>query len=168
MNCWTPASDSDSALVLIKSIERAGDKTYKIINTFEPSCFMDIEAWKDSGTGMRPQAYYDYKKKKVEKTVERILKVFPQYKGRLKVIDSASILTFRDYLNSPDGSAYGIKQKVGQYNLVGKLPLRNLYAAGQSALLPGIVGAMMSSFIVARSILKEDQYNRFLSQNLCN
>ncbi len=164
----TPASDSDSALVLIKSIERAGDKTYKIINTFEPSCFMDIEAWKDSSTGMRPQAYYDYKKKKVEKTVERILKVFPQYKGRLKVIDSASMLTFRDYLNSPDGTAYGIKQKVGQYNLVGKLPLRNLYAAGQSSLLPGIVGAMMSSFIVARSIIKEDQYNRFLRQNLCN
>jgi all-trans-retinol 13,14-reductase len=78
------------------------------------------------------------------------------------------MLTFRDYLNSPDGSAYGIKQKVGQYNLVGKLPLRNLYAAGQSSLLPGIVGAMMSSFIVARSIIKEDQYNRFLSQNLCN
>jgi phytoene dehydrogenase-like protein len=129
---------------------------------------MDIEAWKDSSTGMRPQAYYDYKKKKVEKTVERILKVFPQYKGRLKVIDSASMLTFRDYLNSPDGSAYGIKQKVGQYNLVGKLHLRNLYAAGQSSLLPGIVGAMMSSFIVARSIIKEDQYNRFLSQNLCN
>jgi all-trans-retinol 13,14-reductase len=164
----TPASDSDSALVLIKSIERAGDKTYKVINTFEPSCFMDIEAWKASVTRMRPQAYNDYKKKKVEKTVERILKVFPQYKGRLKVIDSASMLTFRDYLNSPDGSAYGIKQKAGQYNLVGKLPLRNLYAAGQSALLPGIVGAMMSSFIVARSIIKEDQYNRFLSQNLCN
>jgi all-trans-retinol 13,14-reductase len=164
----TPAADGDSALVLIKSIERVGDKTYKVLNTFEPSCPMDIETWKDSGTGIRPGAYYDYKKKKVEKTVERILKVFPQYKGRLKVIDSASMLTFRDYLNSPDGSAYGIKQKAGQYNLVGKLPLRNLYAAGQSSLLPGIVGAMMSSFIVARSIIKEDQYNRFLSQNLCN
>ena len=163
-----PAHKGDSALALMKSIENAGGKTHKVINTFEPSCPEDFTAWKDSRTGMRPQAYYDYKKKKVEKTVERILKVFPQYKGQLKVIDSASMLTFRDYLNSPDGSAYGIKQKVGQYNLVGKLPLRNLYAAGQSSLLPGIVGAMMSSFIVVRSIIKEDQYNRFLSQNLCN
>lgn len=163
-----PAHKGDSALALMKSIEYAGGKTHKVISTFEPSCPEDFTVWKDSSTGMRPQAYYDYKKKKVEKTVERILKVFPQYKGRLKVIDSASMLTFRDYLNSPDGTAYGIKQKVGQYNLVGKLPLRNLYAAGQSSLLPGIVGAMMSSFIVARSIIKEGQYNRFLSQNLCN
>jgi len=75
---------------------------------------------------------------------------------------------FRDYLNNYDGSAYGIKQKVGQYSLRGKLPLHNLYAAGQSSLLQGIIGAMMSSFIIGRSILKEKQYNKFLNQNLCN
>ena len=37
------------------------------------------------------------------------------------------MLTARDYLNSPDGSAYGVKQKMGQFNLMGKLPLHNLY-----------------------------------------
>jgi phytoene dehydrogenase-like protein len=98
--------------------------------------------------------------------MERIIKVFPKYKNRIQVIDSASMLTFRDYLNSPDGSAYGVKQKISQYNLLGKLPLRNLYAAGQSSLLPGIIGAMMSSFIIGRTILKEEQYNKFLSKSL--
>ena len=71
------------------------------------------------------------------------------------MMDAASPLTFRDYLNSPDGSAYGVKQKIGQFNLFGRLPLRNTYAAGQSALLPGLVGAMMSSFILARKLLEE-------------
>ena len=163
-----PAYKGDSALVLMKSIEQAGENTFKIMSTFEPSCSEDTEAWKDSRTGRRPQAYYDYKQKKVERTLERIFRAFPEYKGRLNAIDAASPLTFRDYLNNPDGSAYGIKQKIGQYNLIGKLPLRNLYAAGQSALLPGIVGAMMSSFIVGRSILKDTEYDRFLNQNLCN
>ena len=60
----------------------------------------------------------------------------------MRVIDSASSLTYRDYLHNPDGSAYGIRQKIGQFNLVGRLPLSNLYAAGQSALLPGVMGAM--------------------------
>ena len=100
--------------------------------------------------------------------MERIFTTFPQYRGRLKAYDSASILTFRDYLNNYDGSAYGIKQKMGQYNLFGKLPLRNLYAAGQSSLLPGIIGAMMSSFIVGRSLIKEEQYNSFLRRYLCS
>jgi phytoene dehydrogenase-like protein len=82
--------------------------------------------------------------------------------------DSSSMLTFRDYLNSPDGSAYGIRQKVGQFNLFGRLPLRNLYAAGQSAVLPGILGAMLSSFVVARAIIDKETYNDFVNRRLCH
>jgi phytoene dehydrogenase-like protein len=74
------------------------------------------------------------------------------------------MLTFREYLNSPDGSAYGVKQKMGQFNLIGKLPLHNLYTAGQSALLPGIIGGMMSSLIVGRAVLGKEQYGKLLSQ----
>ena len=48
----------------------------------------------------------------------------------------------------------------------GKLPLRNVYAAGQSSLLPGVIGAMMSAFIVGRSIEEKEDYARFLSQRL--
>ena len=155
-----------SALVLIRSIEQTEKKFYKTINIFETSFLEHVKEWENSKTGMRPPAYQDYKKNKVENMMGRIFNVFPKYKDRIKVIDSASVLTFRDYLNNPDGSAYGIKQKVNQYNLIGKLPLRNLYAAGQSSLLPGIIGAMMSSFIIGRAILKEEQYNKFLSKSL--
>ncbi len=78
------------------------------------------------------------------------------------------MLTFRDRLNSPGGSAYGIKQKMGQFNLQGKLPLRNVYAAGQSALLPGVLGAMMSSFVVARSVIGEKKFGNFIEEGLSN
>ena len=81
-------------------------------------------------------------------------------------MDAASVLTFRDYLYSPEGNAYGIKQKRGQFNLFGKLPLVNLYVAGQSAVLPGIVGAMLSSFIVARNILGKEKLSCFIEGSL--
>ena len=71
----------------------------------------------------------------------------------MRVIDTASSLTYRDYLHNPDGSAYGIRQKIGQFNVVGRLPLSNLYACGQSAILPGVMGAMMSAFFVCRNIM---------------
>jgi len=161
-----PAYKGEPALVLIKSVEHIRDKTYKTIDAFEISFPEHVKEWEDSKTGKRPQAYKEYKKSRVDNIISRIIKVFPQYKGKLKIIDSASVLTFRDYLNSPDGSAYGVKQKINQFNLVGRLPLRNLYAAGQSSLLPGIIGAMMSSFLVGRSILDEDRYKEFLSRNL--
>ena len=85
----------------------------------------------------------------------------------LRVIDSASSLTYRDYLYSPDGSAYGIRQKIGQFNVAGRLPLSNLYAAGQSALLPGVIGAMTSAFFVCRAILGRDTFKEYLAGKPC-
>jgi hypothetical protein len=41
--------------------------------------------------------------------------------------------------------------------------VRNLYAAGQSALLPGLAGAMMSGFMVARMMLGRDAYVSILN-----
>ncbi len=161
-----PANREDTALVIMGSTEQAGGRSYHTINAFEPSFIEHVEQWKDTKTGKRPEDYQDYKKGRVDSIIRRILKVYPRYENHLNVIDSASVLTFRDYLNSPDGSAYGIKQKMNQINLMGKLPLHNLYATGQSALLPGIIGAMMSSFIVARSLLDEGKYNTFLLRNL--
>jgi len=92
--------------------------------------------------------------------------LYPQYRDEFSILDAASVLTFRDYLFSPEGNAYGIKQKMGQFNLFGKLPLVNLYVAGQSAVLPGIVGAMLSSFIVVRSLIGKEKYNRFIEGGL--
>jgi phytoene dehydrogenase-like protein len=161
-----PAYKGEPALVIIKSVEHTKDKTYKTIDAFEISFSEHVKEWEDSKTGSRPRAYQDYKRSRVNAIINRIIKVFPQYKDKMQVVDSASVLTFRDYLNSPDGSAYGIKQKVGQINLQGRLPLRNLYAAGQSSLLPGIIGAMMSSFIVGRTILDEKKFREFIFRNL--
>ncbi|RJQ13963.1 MAG: NAD(P)/FAD-dependent oxidoreductase [Nitrospiraceae bacterium] len=161
-----PAYKGAPALVLIKSVEHVRDKTYKTIDAFEISFPEHVKEWEVSKTGERPRAYQEYKKGRVDDIMGRIIKVYPQYKDKLQVVDSASVLTFRDYLNSPDGSAYGIKQKMNQINLIGKLPLRNLYAAGQSSLLPGIIGAMMSSFIVGRTILDENKYREFIFRNL--
>jgi all-trans-retinol 13,14-reductase len=161
-----PAYNGTPAMVIIKSVEHKGDKTYKTINAFEISFPGHVREWEDSKTGRRPLSYQKYKKSRTDDIISRIIKVFPQYKDKITIVDSASVLTFRDYLNSPDGSAYGIKQKVGQFNLQGRLPLRNLYAAGQSSLLPGVVGAMMSSFIVGRTIMDENNFRDFIFRNL--
>ncbi len=41
-----PAYNGDPAIVLIKSIEHADGKTYKVINALEPSFLEHVEAWK--------------------------------------------------------------------------------------------------------------------------
>jgi hypothetical protein len=161
-----PRHNGDQALVIMRNLENAGGKLYPVVNACEVSFVENLAQWRDSRQGNRPPEYSKYKKERVERIRDRIISVYPEYRDSFRIVDAASPLTCRDFLNSPDGSAYGVKQKVGQFNLFGRLPLRNTYAAGQSSLLPGLVGAMMSSFIVARSIVGKDDYRSFLRRRL--
>ena len=158
-----PAYHGEPALVVCGCRETVRGEPCQVVTTFEPSFPSDVEAWKDTVTGHRPPAYHAGR---VEAIRQHLGRFDRRYRDHLRVLDSASMLTFRDYLNSPDGAAYGIKQKVGQYNLIGKLPVHNLYAAGQSAVLPGVTGAMMSSFIVIRSVLGKEAFGHFVSKRL--
>ncbi|MBF0593845.1 MAG: NAD(P)/FAD-dependent oxidoreductase [Candidatus Omnitrophica bacterium] len=163
-----PSYDGPQALAIFQSREMVRDRPVHVVTAFEPSYFQHVAPWQDSKVGRRSSEYAAYKDRHAAGICDRIRQVFPQYKDSFKMVDAASMLTFRDYLSTPDGSAYGIRQKVGQFNLFGRLPLRNLYAAGQSAVLPGILGAMLSSFVVARSIVDQQQYNDFVSKRLCH
>jgi len=159
-------SDEESAIVIMCSREEVNGTLYNTVTAFEPCFEKKTARWTDSKLRKRPAEYTDWKAQKTERMCERIFSAFPELRDTLTILDSASPLTFRDYLFSPDGSAYGIKQKVGQFNLIGRLPWRNMFAAGQSALLPGIVGAMMSSFVVVRSLLGRTELNEFIHERL--
>lgn len=163
-----PQRQAPGALAVISSVETSAGKTYCVINAFEPEFFSRLQQWADSSIGNRPAAYYEYKEAKVREIKERISKLYPQYRSSFEVLDAATVLTFRDYLSSPEGNAYGIKQKIGQFNLFGKQSLTNIYVAGQSAVLPGLVGAMLSSFIIARTLVGKDDYTNFIEKRLCH
>lgn len=161
-----PERRGDAALAIIRSVETCRGETHCVVTAFEPEFYGEVREWADSEVGKRPAAYYAYKARKIEAITRRFLSYYPQYRDGFQVLDAGSVLTFRDYLNSPQGNAYGIKQKLGQFNLFGKLPLVNLHVAGQSAVLPGIVGAMMSSFIVARNLLGKETLSCFIEEEL--
>lgn len=163
-NLLDPAREGVPALVIINSNDCTDAEGRKGICILEPSFSRQVEPWSGSRLGSRPQGYLDYKEQRLEAIREHLFRVFPHYRDSLDFIDAGSMLTYRDYLHSPDGSAYGVKQKLRQFNMIGKLPLHNLYAAGQSALLPGIIGAMMSSLIVGRSVLGKDEYGKLLGR----
>jgi len=160
----TPGSGRDSSLVIVRGRESVRGRIVHTLTAFEPSFPEETARWADSMTGNRPAEYQVFKAGRAARIVERIYRACPEYQGRLRLLDSATTLTYRDWLNSPTGAAYGIKQKTHQVNLVGRLPLANLFVAGQSAILPGVVGAMMSAFVVCRGLLGVSSYQ----QPACN
>ena len=163
---FDPEYEGDLPLVVIKNSDQVNKKNINIINAFELSHYEHLKQWADSTTGKRGPDYQAYKKNKINRICRRIINAFPEYEGNLEVIDSATMLTFRDYLNTPYGSAYGIKQKIGQLNLFGRVRYKNTFAAGQNAILPGIIGAMMSGFTICRYLLSKDVYTEFIQCQL--
>ena len=163
---FDPGYTGDRPLVLVRNSEEVKKEKISVINAFELTYWDHVKQWAGSTTGNRTKEYEEYKKNKTDKICERIINNFPEYENCLEVIDSASMLTFRDYLNSPYGSAYGIKQKIGQFNLFGRIQYKNTFAAGQSAILPGVLGAMVSGFTICRYLLSKDVYTKFIQKEL--
>ena len=158
-----PASAGERPLVVIEVPGDAGTGVPPAISALELSFAQDIpDAWKHSQVRRRPEGYARYKQQHAD-AIRTRLRRHVRYADRIRWVDTASMLTFRDYLHSPSGSAYGIMQKVGQYGLFGRLPGRNLYAAGQSALLPGVLGAMMSGLFVVRQMVGKDAFDQKFS-----
>lgn len=153
-----PATGGERPMVVIEVPGDPAAGKPPSLSVLELSFAQDVVSWKASRVGRRPEGYSLYKQARTEKLLARLGR-FTGYADRVRCVDTASMLTFRDYLNSPCGSAYGIMQKVGQYGLFGRLPGRNLYAAGQSALLPGVMGAMMSGVFVVRQMVGKEIFD---------
>lgn len=114
----------------------------------------------------RSQAYDFFKRKKTQENLKLIEQCIPDLKEEMTPLCSATPLTFKAYLNNYDGSAYGVKQKIGQYSLLGRLRFRNVYCGGQSAVLPGIVGTMFSSFLIARQMISTPLFDKWMYKEL--
>lgn len=156
-----PAAPGERPLVVIEVPPDDAAGVPPTLSALELAFPQDVAAWADSRVGRRPDAYYDYKRRRAGAIQARLGRMLP-YAERVTWVETASMLTFRDYLGSSCGSAYGILQQVGQYGLFGRLPGRNLYAAGQSALLPGVLGAMMSGFLAARLMVGRERFDAAL------
>jgi all-trans-retinol 13,14-reductase len=159
-----PAHDGDGAIVIMGG-DPAGPGA-GVLHVLEATPVEQVKPWSESSTGSRPESYGAYKERRARRILERLDTWRPGLSRRIEVVATASALTFRDYLNSPDGSAYGVRQQLGQISLFGRLPVRNIWAAGQSAVLPGLVGTMMSSFAVCRSLVGPELYDERIERAL--
>jgi len=148
----------DGVLIIIKSEEtdKNGEKV-QMLNILETTPVKNYKKWSDCSQDGRNEEYYSFKKAKTERILERVYNVFPELKNNLNILAVGTPLTFKDYLNSPNGEAYGIEQSCGQFNLFGKLPIKNFLCCGQSSMLPGVIGAMISSFVLVSGIVGKDE-----------
>lgn len=129
-----------------------------------PAESSETEAWASSQRSNRPKEYVAFKREIGERLLQHLDDFLPGFSSRCDMLDQATPLTMRDYANTPVGGLYAVKHKVGQLNPLPQTRLRQLFLAGQSLAAPGLLGAMISAFLVCGFIIGHEQLREELRQ----
>lgn len=118
------------------------------IDLLIPMSWDAVSEWEESTLGHRPEAYKFFKQQKAEACIAFAQRYIPELQGNILNYWTSTPLTYRDYTGTWQGSSYGVRKSYD--NLLGTLispasPLPNLYLAGQSLMLHGLLGTTMTS-----------------------
>jgi all-trans-retinol 13,14-reductase len=120
------------------------------------------QAWQQTRSGQRGPDYVKMKQDLAQRIIERIEKIMGPFQG-LQILDIFTPLTIRDWVNSPEGSAYGVMRSNDQMlsaALLNRTSLRGLFLAGQSVLSPGILGTILGSFSTVKFIVGPERFRQ--------
>jgi phytoene dehydrogenase-like protein len=144
-------------------IRPGGAEGTHLLSLISRSLYRDWRPWENTQTGRRGDAYREKKQAIALRLLEKAAEIFGPFKG-LRLLDVFTPLTLRDYVNCPEGSCYGVLRSSRQLLKVASLnnlPVAGLCLAGQNALAPGVLGAVLGSFAAARQVAGE---TRFLAE----
>jgi all-trans-retinol 13,14-reductase len=122
-----------------------------------PASRSDTDPWAQSLSGKRPQDYHQFKAEIAIKLRQYIERSIPELAGNIEHAECATALTLKDFTHNPFGSLYGVKHRIGQYNPLPLTKAKNLFLAGQAIVAPGVMGAIISAFLVCGFILGHKQ-----------
>lgn len=93
----------------------------------------------------RPQSYYDWKRRVMSRMQTYIEARVPGMAGSWRVLEAATPLTLRQWGYGGTGSLYGVRHSIETMPLLPVTRVPGLFLAGQSILLPGILGGIVSA-----------------------
>ena len=143
----------------IRKSEREGINTLSVLTSGKTELW---HPWVNTRSGRRGTAYYEAKEAEAVRLIREAEEFFGPLKG-MKILDAYTPLTLRDWVNSPEGSAYGVLRSASQMlaaALLNRTSVKGLYLAGQSVLAPGIIGTIMGSFSTVKLILGDKTFRK--------
>jgi len=164
-----PEEDGSLENGLFVQVRKSHRPQTNIMTMMASSTIHEWEPWLNTHSERRGN---DYLRKKEEKILEFITEA-TEILGPLKdmtVIDAYTPLTIRDYVGSPDGSAYGIvrsSNQLMQTTFLNRLNIDGLFLAGQNIMAPGIMGTTLGSFLVARKVMGQEDFSHNVLKDLC-
>lgn len=104
----------------------------------------------------REKEYIEKKEKMAADFICEIENIIPNLKDAIHSIDVCTPLTYRDYLNIPNGSMYGFQKDI--HNLAHttfstRTKIQNLFLTGQNINMHGILGVSITSLLTVADLI---------------
>jgi all-trans-retinol 13,14-reductase len=141
-------------------LRQSSNPSSHLLTIITRSLYGDWDRWKNTMPGKRGAAYQEKKLAFAAALLQKAGAIFGPLKNP-RILDVFTPLTLRDYMNCPEGSCYGVRRSSRQLLKIAslnRLPVGGLCLAGQNALAPGLMGAIMGSFNVVRRLAGDKQF----------
>jgi len=128
----------------------------------------EVEAWSDKPIGKRGEDYVAMKNKKTGECIKLVSQYIPELEEAVERAYTSTPLSYRNYTNTANGSAYGVRKDFNSPMLTilpAKTPIPNLLMTGQNLNLHGVLGVSMTSFFTCAEIVGMDTLIKDLDIN---
>ena len=157
-NVWTMTEENNpvKGVMISARAPEDGSDELRQIDLLTPMPWHECEAWTDTKVGHRGDDYKKFCQQKTEQCIALAEQYIPGLHDMVEHCYTSTPLTYRDYLGSPEGGAFGMRKdcrmSMLSFHSV-STPLPNLLLTGQSIILPGIEGVTMTAFETCNKIM---------------
>ena len=132
-----------------------------------PMDFSEVKAWEDTRTGHRGEAYERWKQAKTDLVLDRMERLYPDFRNRIDFVFASSPLTIRDYYGNKEGSNYGFQKDsrnlmLSQMSVATKV--KNLYLTGQNVNIHGLCGVTLTAIETAEALVGQNTIVRKINK----
>lgn len=149
----------DLIYVQLRPSERPDQNLLSLITSGHEALW---DRWQDTISGRRGDEYLQTKIDFAHRLIAQAEKITGPLSG-VRLLDVSTPLTIRDWVNSPNGSAYGVMRSTEQLlsaALLNRTSLRGLFLAGQSVMAPGALGTIIGSLATVQFIVGPERFRQ--------
>ncbi|MBN1547895.1 MAG: FAD-dependent oxidoreductase, partial [Syntrophaceae bacterium] len=157
-----PEVDGSLSRGLFLQLRRSARPGTHLLTIMNNSDIQTWRPWVGTKSGHRGGNYELAKQERAGELIAEVSTFFGPLQG-MRILDIYTPLSIRDWVGSPEGSAYGIMRSTGQLMktaFLNRPGIDGLFFAGQNILAPGVMGTTVGSFQVVRRVIGRERFDR--------
>lgn len=133
-----------------------------------PMKFDYVRPWENTYTGHRGESYEKWKQAKMDKVLDCMERIYPDFRNSMEYCLASSPLTIRDYYGNRRGSCYGFQKDcrnlmLSQLSVFTKV--KNLFLTGQNVNVHGLCGVSLTAIQTAEALVGQNTIVRKINKN---